>query len=186
MRRWWVFPPNRISRPSTKKTPIRTVIAQFLKNPDILHWGFRATYLGEDNYGSWLAVPEGSERWKGGRATRPTSEDAVFCAPHDGWWHLHYNGPTTEFSHFVDIVTEPVWVSENRYEMIDLDLDVVLRQDGTVEIEDEDEFQIHQVRYGYTKEMISRAVSEADLIVDALAARDEPFFDVAASWLSRV
>lgn len=165
---------------------MRPVIVQFLKNPDLIHWGFEGSYLGEDEYGSWIAVPAGSRRWKGSETFRPTSEDAIFCAPHAGWWHLHYNGPTTRFSHFVDIVTQPIWVSENRYEMIDLDLDVVLRQDGMVEIEDEDEFAVHQVRYGYSPEMITRAVEETSLIVHALGSQQEPFFETAAAWLSRL
>lgn len=165
---------------------MRPVTVQFLKNPDILHWGFDAWFLGEDEYGSWIAVPEGTERWKGEESVRPTGEDAVFCAPNDGWWHLHYNGGATQFSHFVDIVTPPVWVSENRYEMIDLDLDVIVQHDGTVEIDDEDEFQIHQIKYGYSKEMILRAEAETERIVGELENRKEPFFEVADAWLSLV
>lgn len=165
---------------------MRPVTVQFLKNPDLTHWGFEASFLGEDEYGSWVAAPAGTRRWKGAEQVRPSSADAVFCAPHEGWWHLHYNGPTTRFSHFIDIVTPPVWVSENRYEMIDLDLDVLVHQDGTIEIEDEDEFQAHQVRYGYTTEMISRAREETDRVAAALQRHDEPFFDVAATWLSRI
>lgn len=36
--------------------------------------------------------------------------------------------------------------------MVDLDLDVVRRFDGSAEILDEDEFAEHQVRYGYPPE----------------------------------
>lgn len=165
---------------------MRPVTVQFLKNPDLCHWGFRASYLGEDEYGHWVAVPTGSERWKGGEPFRPTAEDAVFCAPHEGWWHLHYNGKGTRFSHFVDIVTPPVWVSENRYEMIDLDLDVVVHQDGVVEIEDEDEFAAHQVLYGYTQEMVSGALEETERVVQAISERREPFFEVAAGWFRKL
>lgn len=165
---------------------MRPVVVQFLKNPNHLHWGFAARFLGEDEHGKWLAVPAGTERWKGCTVARPSSEDAVFCAPHQGWWHLHYNGGTTQYSHFVDIVTPPVWVSENRYEMVDLDLDVVVHQDGEVEVVDEDEFAVHQVEYRYSAEMISRALSETERIVDALSSREEPFFEVAAGWLGRL
>ncbi len=165
---------------------MRPVTVQFLKNPDIAHWGFEGRSLGEDKYGSWIAVPSGSKRWKGRESVRPTREDGVFCAPHEGWWHLHYNGAMTQFSHFVDITTPPRWVSENRYEMIDLDLDVIVHQNGDVEIEDEDEFQIHQVKYGYTEEMILRAEAETKRIVEELENRREPFFDIAEEWLSRV
>lgn len=163
----------------------RPITVQFLKHPDSLHWGFEAHWLGEDDWGDWIAVPAGSTRWKGEEPFRPTPSNAVFCAPRDEWWHLHYNGADGHtYSHFVDIVTPPVWVSENRYEMIDLDLDVAVYQDETVEVQDEDEFEVHQVQYGYTAEMIRRATEETQRIVRELEARREPFFDVAETWLS--
>jgi hypothetical protein len=165
----------------------RRVTVQFFKNPDIIHWGFEAQWLGEDEWGDWVAVPAGTRRWKGDEDVGPSTGDAVFCAPRDGWWHLHYNGTThPTYSLFVDIVTPPVWVSDGRYEMIDLDLDVAVYRDGTVEVQDEDEFEIHQLQYGYSAEMIRRASEETRRIVTALKLRQEPFFDVAAAWLSRV
>lgn len=159
---------------------------QFLKYPDSRHWGFEAHWLGEDQWGDWIALPEGSKRWKGDVDVRPTQEDAVFCVPRGEWWHLHYNGPVTKLTHFVDIVTPPVWVSENRYEMVDLDLDVIVDQAGAVMIDDEDEFALHQVQLGYTDEMIQRAELETHRIVKELEARREPFFEVAESWLKKV
>ena len=165
---------------------MRPVTVQFFKNPDTLHWGFEAWHLGEDQYGRWMAVPAGSRRWKGDQVVDPTRENAVFCAPYSGWWHLHYNGPVANYSHFVDIVTPPVWVSDSRYEMIDLDLDVVVRRDGRVEVEDEDEFTVHQLELSYTEEMIRAAQEETVRIVAALEARQEPFFAVAATWLAEV
>lgn len=165
---------------------MRPVTVQFLKNPDVPHWGFEATWLGEDDWGQWIAAPMGTTRWRGDLAKEPTGEDAVFCLPRAGWWHLHYTGAATEFSHFVDIVTPPRWVSSSRYEMIDLDLDVVRNQSGRVEVQDEDEFEVHQVKYTYTPEMIRRAVEETRLVVKMLETGSEPFFTVAESWLARL
>lgn len=162
------------------------VTVQFLKNPDIPHWGFEGRWLGEDEWGVWTAVPAGSPRWKGTETRSPTAADAVFCAPSEGWWHLHYNGNRTGLSHFVDVVTPAVWVSEDRYEMVDLDLDVVRHQDGVVEIEDEDEFAEHQLVYGYTEEMIDTAVVTAARVRTELTSGAEPFFSIADSWLARV
>jgi hypothetical protein len=166
---------------------MRPVTAQFLKHPDILHWGFEASYLGEDEFGVWCAVPAGSRRWKGEAPHHPTGSDAVFCAPREGWWHLHYSGAGGDtYSHFVDIATTPLWVTSSRYEMVDLDLDVAIRHDGSIVIEDEDEFEVHQVIYGYTPEMVSRALDETRWVVGALESRSEPFFEVAADWLAKV
>jgi protein associated with RNAse G/E len=165
---------------------VRSVTVQFLKNPDELHWGFEGHWLGADEWGGWISVPAGSRRWKGAAAKAPTATPAVFCAPNDAWWHLHYNGDTTEYSHFVDIATPPIWVSADRYEMIDLDLDVVRGQDGIVAVQDEDEFRAHQARYGYSQEMIDRAEQETSVIVSMLESGAEPFFEVAAGWLARL
>lgn len=168
---------------------MRPVTVQFYKNPDILHWGFEGGYwLGEDEWGSWIGVPTGTRRWKGERVVRDTQAAAVFCAPPDGWWHLHYGGRNefSDYTLFIDIVTPPTWVSPNRYEMIDLDLDVGITIAGEVVVEDEDEFEIHQVEFGYSDEMIERATVETERIVAALEKRAEPFFEVASTWLRQV
>ena len=165
----------------------RPVTVQFLKNPNIIQWGFEATWLGEDDWGDWIAVPAGSRRWKGEVMMSPTEAGAVFCVPRGEWWHLHYNGNNAHnYSHFVDIVTPPVWVADDRYEMVDLDLDVAVHRDGTIEIQDEDEFQVHQVRYRYTPEMIREAERETRRIVTKLERGEEPFFEVAGRWLDIV
>lgn len=168
---------------------MRPVTVQFYKNPDILHWGFEGGYwLGEDEWGDWIGVPTGTNRWKGEKDVRDTRMAAVFCAPRDGWWHLHYSGVNqfSDYALFIDIVTPPVWVSPNRYEMVDLDLDVGFTVENEIVVEDEDEFVLHQVRYRYTDEMIRRAESETARIVAALENTEEPFFDVAARWLAQV
>ncbi|MFO7299036.1 MAG: DUF402 domain-containing protein [Actinomycetes bacterium] len=168
---------------------MRPVVVQFLKYPDHLHWGFEALWLGEDEHGTWCYFPPGSRRWKGEVEWKPTVGDAVACAPHEGWWHLHYNGLAsereTDLTHFVDITTQPRWVTPDRYEMVDLDLDVVVRLDGSVEIVDEDEFEEHQVTYGYTPDMVARAAAEARFVAIALEQHTEPFYEVAEAWLRR-
>lgn len=165
----------------------RPVTVQFLKNPDKLHWGFDARWLGEDEWGDWIGVPAGTRCWKGEVVHRPTPGNAVFCAPRGEWWHLHYNGANHHlYSHFIDITTPPVWVSDDRYEMIDLDLDVAVHLDGTVEVQDEDEFEIHQVELNYSEEMITRATDETRRLVAAVERREEPFFEIADRWLSRL
>lgn len=163
------------------------MVVQFFKYPDTLHWGFETVYLGEDEYGSWVGLPAGSRRWKGDSEFKPVTSDAVFCAPWDGWWHLHYSGDgSRNYTQFVDIATQPLWVSPNRYEMVDLDLDVALTSDRRVVVEDEDEFEAHQVLYRYSPEMIERALAETERIARALENHDEPFFAVADRWLGRL
>lgn len=155
---------------------------QFLKNPDLPHWGFEGHALAEDEHGLWVALPTGSRRWRGEEVRSPTATPAVLCFPHRGWWALHYTGLHTRYSHFVDITTQPTW-GNGRVEMIDLDLDVVRHRDGAIEVEDEDEFATHQVVYSYTTQMIERARQETDRVVEMLEQGREPFYDVAEEWL---
>jgi protein associated with RNAse G/E len=66
---------------------------------------------------------------------------------------------------------------------LDLDLDVVrIRATGEVRVLDEDEFDLHQVRYSYRAEVIDAARASADWLAAALADR-EPFTDAYRRWL---
>ncbi len=160
------------------------VTVQFFKYPRSLHWGMETLWLGEDRWGVWLAAPKGARRWLGEAERSVTSEKRVLCVPHAGWWVLSHNGPGPSLSHFIDIATSARW-GTGRVEMIDLDLDVVVHQDGTVAIDDEDEFLSHQVQLGYPQELIEKARRMADQVFAAVSRRDEPFFDVAGEWLTR-
>jgi uncharacterized protein len=161
------------------------VVVQYYKNPTLLHWGFDGYLLGDDEHGLWVGLPTGTNRWKGELRQSPSGEDAVMCFPHDGWWTLHFIGPTQPVTHFVDITTQPV-MADGRIEMIDLDLDLLVTGDGEVLIEDEDEFERHQVLYRYSREMIEGARAETRRIEGLLRSRQEPFFTVAAGWLDGV
>ena len=55
-----------------------------------------------------------------------------------------------------------------------------------MELVDEDEFEVNQVKLGYSQELIERALVETERLADLLHRREEPFFEVAASWLGVV
>ncbi len=87
---------------------------------------------------------------------------------------------------YIDITTVPRWVADDHVEMVDLDLDVVRRFDGSAEILDEDEFAEHQVRYGYPPEVTSRAEQAASAMLAAVTSGTEPFGQVCRAWLAKV
>lgn len=162
------------------------VTVQFFKYPNFGHWGHEGFRLGEDDFGVWMVSPLGARRWRGEEEYAPVDLTFVMCAPHDGWWHLYYNGVNArKLSHFIDIATQPVWVTADRVEMVDLDLDVIVRIDGSSEIDDQDEFEVHQIQYGYPQEMVERAADEAQRLLTMVRTGQEPFFAVAQSWLDR-
>lgn len=161
------------------------ITVQFYKYPASLHWGIETSWLGDDDWGVWLSFPRGSARWKGPVTHRPNSVDAVVCVPHDDWWLMHFSPDHEEFTHFIDIATPPRW-SDGRVELIDLDLDILVSRDGTVAVDDEDEFLLHQVELGYPADMVRSARDTADRVFGEVAAGADPFFEVANSWYERV
>ena len=82
-------------------------------------------------------------------------------------------------------ITTPVEFSDDVVTMIDLDLDVIKRRDGTVFIDDEDEFAEHQVKYSYPPDVIATARETCDWLVGAVST-DEPFLTVYKTYLDKV
>lgn len=161
------------------------VTVQFYKHGGALHWGMETSFLGEDEWGVWLSYPLGAARWKGVEARSPNPHDGVVCVPHDDWWLMLYSPAHPQISHFIDINTPGQW-DDGRVELVDLDLDVVVNADGSVEIDDEDEFIVHQVELEYSTDLIEGARTAADRVFRDVSARHEPYFETAAAWLGKV
>jgi hypothetical protein len=136
------------------------------------HWdGAGLTYRGEDDHGLWLVAEEGTV------FSRPGAEFAT-------------HGRQVMLLPSIDICTPPaVRVLDDGsgvVSSVDLDLDVVQGFDGSVGVEDEDEFAQHQGRYGYPPEVVDSAATEcrrvvADLRSGASWARES----LVAAWRSR-
>lgn len=160
------------------------VTVQFYKYGGALHWGIETRRLGEDQWGIWLAYPEGANRWKGHEKRSPNPDPGVVCVPHDDWWLMLYSPAHSTITHFIDVNTPGRW-SDGQVELIDLDLDIVVNIDGSVEIDDEDEFAAHQVDLGYPSSMIDRARSTADRLLAEVSTGEEPYFETAAAWFEK-
>lgn len=149
------------------------------------HYRFEVDHLGADEHGTWLAgrppIPfEGPES--------PGVFDYRFAilVPSDRWWiATFYAEGDGDIEIYVDISTPTTW-DNGRLTMVDLDLDIVLRRDGTMYIDDEDEFEEHRVLYGYPDDVIDMARKTADEMLKAVRARVEPFGDVWRRWLEQV
>lgn len=99
---------------------------------------------------------------------------------------MFFNGDGDGFRIYVDVITPARWISADRVEMVDIELDVVLHQDGTVELLDEDEFLDHSARYGYPDSLIHRARTTAAELMLKVEAREEPFGEEGMAWLEQV
>lgn len=159
-----------------------TVHVDERKWPDRPHWQFDAQRLGDDRHGTWLYVPRSTLARRGLAPARPLQSGFVMCVPADAWWmvEFYWNHPSIEV--YVNIGTRPRW-DGGRVAQIDLDLDVVRRIDGAVEILDEDEFQEHRRQLGYPADVIERAGAAAERAVAMLGRRQEPFGAAARRWI---
>ena len=146
------------------------------------HWEFALTVLGEDEHGVWGGARAGTRLWRPD-AELATDHDWVTLVPRDtAWAASFYDSPGQPISVYVDMTTPAEW-SGATVSMVDLDLDVVLDRDGAITLDDEDEFEAHQVELDYPTEIIELARRTADEVFAALADGAEPFDSVGWDWL---
>ncbi len=157
----------------------RRIHIDFRKWPDSRHWQFEMDYLGEDEHGMWLWRAPGWMAKRGDEPPKTIEHMSVKVITRD-WWTAIW-GPTDLY---VDIVTPAIWDGD-RVTMIDLDLDVGRRGDGNVEISDEDEFLETPVTLAYPPDIIAQALAATSRIVNQVEARQEPFGEIAKSWMEK-
>lgn len=159
---------------------------QYFKYPDTPHWRHDLIRLGDDEFGTWLGAPVGTQVQKGSDPPKTMVHPFVQLIAPDVWWTLLYNGNDhPKMSHYIDIITPVTWVADDLVTMIDIDLDVVKEHTG-LRIDDEDEFLAHQESLGYPQWMIDRARATAAEIYLAVEAEKAPFFGPAEAWLERL
>ncbi len=146
------------------------------------HWEFPVTVLGTDEHGVWAGAGVGTRLWRPA-ASFVSEFDWVTLVPHEAAWAASfYDAEDHPTAVYVDMTTPAVW-SGSSVSMVDLDLDVIVRRDGTLLVDDEDEFALHQVELGYPPEIVTMARASADEVLAAVAARDEPFAAVGLAWV---
>ena len=143
------------------------------------HWEMDAVYLGTDEHGDWIGFPLGTFMSRPGFEFVTTNHQ-VGLVPAAGWLAT-FHGPGGVVNTYVDMTTIPVW-DGSVVRTVDLDLDVIERLDGTVFVDDEDEFEEHQVLYGYPPEIVALAAATRDTVLAAVSDRLPPFDGAATPW----
>ena len=105
--------------------------------------------------------------------------------PQDEWWTAAWN-VTGGIELYVDVTTPPQWPSDGHVTMVDLDLDVFRRRDGTVVVDDEDEFLEHQIAFGYPQDVVATAQATTEYLLEAVTSRREPFGSAGEAWMERL
>ncbi|GAA2377607.1 DUF402 domain-containing protein [Dactylosporangium salmoneum] len=165
---------------------MRRVRAVWRKFDGSLHWNYETDLLGEDEHGVWLGAGTGTPVHRGTTRTGPVESPHVLLIPRQAWWTACFNATPHRTEIYCDITSVPHWPSEHEMTAIDLDLDVIRRRTGDVILADEDEFALHQVRYGYPADVVAEARASADWLMSAVGDRREPFGSAYREWLDQV
>lgn len=107
----------------------------------------------------------------------------MLVPPSDGWlaWFPEFG----DLELCIDIVFGTTR-SDTSVTTVDLDLDVIRRRDGTVELIDVDEFAAHQIELDYPAELVDHAERLATTVLSAVNADEEPFSGVTAqTWMNQ-
>jgi hypothetical protein len=155
------------------------------------HWRYEAVVLGEDDHGTWLGFAAGTAYSRPGSsfvADRPH----VGVVPRGGAWHLatFYRGEGhrwPKLGHsgvqvYVDMTSPAEWDGLT-LRAVDLDLDVVRGFNGTVIVDDEDEFAEHQVAFDYPADVVAAAEASRDAVLAAVQAGHPPYDGTSDRWL---
>ncbi|HXS66283.1 MAG TPA: DUF402 domain-containing protein [Streptosporangiaceae bacterium] len=151
-----------------------------------LHWHMTMTWLGEDEHGIWTGAiaPVTSQRGHEPPVIMEFTQVRLF--PRGLWWTASFNAAPARTEVYCDISSPVRWLSPREVTMIDLDLDVIRRRDGSVHLVDEDEFAEHRVKYGYPSDVIAESERAAARLQVALADGTEPFATVYHSYLAQL
>jgi protein associated with RNAse G/E len=166
---------------------MREINVVYRKYDGSLHWHMTMSYLGEDEHGIWVGAGPGNTMRKGDGPQVPIPYANVGLFPRGAWWTGWFNGEPQRVEVYCDVTTPPEWPSPGEVTMIDLDLDVCRkREDGSVHLLDEDEFEEHQRLYAYPAEVVASAQEAAKFLRKALSEGTEPFADVYRTWFARL
>ncbi|GAA4984966.1 hypothetical protein GCM10023317_09730 [Actinopolymorpha pittospori] len=104
--------------------------------------------------------------------------------PREAWWTALFQAAPARYC---DVSTPAKWSHPGEVVTVDLDLDVCrIREDGSVFVDDEDEFTLHQVRYGYPSNVVARTEAASEWLSAALHERTEPLGSRYHEWLDNL
>ena len=136
-----------------------------------------AEVLGEDGFGTWLYCPAGEPLNDSAGVVVRMPCAAVQLMPSDGWWTAWWWGMDRSVT--VDICTPPAFVA-GTWSYVDLEVDLVLRHDGTVLVVDEDEFDQAVRDYSIPDEIVRSVTAQTSRLVTLLGQPSSPI--VSAGW----
>jgi protein associated with RNAse G/E len=148
-----------------------------------LHYRYLTTVVREERDLLVLYMPPGVplDSYRGPMVTKQHTLQFYWA---DRFYNLHVNWDAEwqPRSHYVNIATPATW-HDGALRFVDLDLDIIWRAaTGEVILDDEDEFTLHQQRFGYSAELIDQAWRSSEDVRAMIARRAHPFDGSLHSW----
>ncbi len=149
------------------------------------HWIHECVYLGSDGWGDWFGQLPGWDSSRPGRTFAPQHPNVTLVPP-TGDWVFTRNAAPHRTRTYIDLAWDVRWEA-GAPTGIDMDLDVVDREDAGVYIDDQDEWDEHRVAYGYPLDIVERLEALALDLERRVISREAPFDDaVPGAWLARL
>lgn len=164
------------ARNACATTPVSRVLLRATKYDGAAHWIQSFRVISDD--GNLLVAHYNA------RAPIFTSR-GEFRSPYDSrvyfwrdrWFNVfRLSKPGCSLALWYCNITTPPVIEGGEITYIDLDLDVVVRPNGCIDLQDQDDFANHQKKYCYPAEVIAKA-EDAAAEVTALAQRHKFPFD---------
>lgn len=159
---------------------------QFYKYPRALHWRHDMVLLGDDEHGTWLGAPIGTVIQRAEESPMSWKHPFVQLIQPGRAWIPIWNVEPDKTEIYVDITTVPTRPAPDRYEAVDLDLDVVRLVDGTIMVLDEDEFEEHRVALDYPDWLVDQARATTAAVAVAIEMGTGPFNGAHLPWFERL
>jgi hypothetical protein len=133
---------------------------------------FSVEPLVEDEFGTWLHAPA-ADTWEAPHGVGTLPMDVLILLSADRHWAVWWVDDPTDRRIEIDICLPPERVRDG-WRYIDLELDPVRHADGTVEIQDHDEFEAACRNGWITAADAEIALGAAPAMEAALRRREEP------------
>jgi uncharacterized protein len=170
--------------------PGQLIVLRNRKFDGTQHWVVPGRLLGTDRHGVWIVQPAGSF------CSRPrygflAETRALLLVPHDGGHVVtfHDAGHRAGVHTYVDIATDIQWSpllpAGWEINLIDMDLDVIRMQDGTVFVDDEEEFAEHRALMDYPPALAAAVEAECDRVLAQVTTAAAPFDGAADLWFGK-
>lgn len=154
-------------------TSQRSVVWDSVKFDGSLHRSAVAVDLGTTDEGRWLFIPAGTSVSRPFLGDYDHPCDAIALIPPEGLWTATWL-VAWDPALYIDLA-KLVSIGINRVVTMDLDIDVVRRRSGEVELRDLEEFELHRRQLSYPAELVRTVRLTSEKLVGEVAQQQQPF-----------